>query len=194
MPGRFDGRMPPLAASSIPSRRPHPTAPAPPVLLRSRPGERRLRLAETRAGDPVAGPSWAAVATISCRRATRDRAETVMRDLRSQYPAVASFRLSSAPWNWVSSDRWSCAPQGPGSRSVGAPTKLRPNDDLSRASRLPPIADLSTCDLIARKTSRETVRSPASASSATASARSGGTRAAIVTRCSGFTALTSPML
>src|SRR5215218_737321 len=83
---------------------------------------------------------------------------------------------------------------GPGSRSVGAPTKLRPNDDLSRASRLPPIADLSTCDLIARKTSRETVRSPASASSATASARSGGTRAAIVTRCSGFTALTSPML
>src|SRR6266566_382929 len=46
---------------------------------------------------------------------------------------------------------------------------------------------LSTCSRIARKTSRETVRSPASASVRTASASSGGTRAATVTFRSRFT-------
>src|SRR6266516_2894432 len=76
--------------------------------------------------------------------------------------------------------------------SGGAPAAGRRSEAAAAgasATRVEGGPALSTCSRIARKTSRETVRSPASASVRTASASSGGTRAATVTFRSGFTSL-----
>jgi hypothetical protein len=95
------------------------------------------------------------------------------------------------PLRLGSKDAGNRAGRGPVARSAGSPTTLlRPIAAPLGATKLPPIADLSTCDSIARSTSRLRVRSPASASAATASARAGGTLAAIVTFRAWFASLT----